>query len=94
MADRAPVADVGASDLHAAAAAIGEAWASELVRSLLSEDREVIGPWPGTMSEARMRVLASLRMKLDTQHLDQLARIANLAARRGWEGVSQADPEH
>jgi len=27
------------------------------------------------------------------QHLDQLARIANLAARRGWQEVSQADPE-
>ena len=72
---------------------IGEAWASELVRSLRSEDREVIGPWPGTMSEARMRILASLRMKLDTKHLDQLARIANLAARRGWEEVSETDPE-
>jgi len=80
-------------DLQPVAIAIGEAWASELVHSLCSEDREVIGPWPGTMSEARMRVLASLRMKLDTQHLDQLARIANLAARRGWQEVSQADPE-
>jgi hypothetical protein len=76
-----------------AADEIGEAWASELVRSLRSEDREVIGPWPGTMSEARMRILASLRMRLDTQQLDQLARIANLAARRRWESVSQPDPE-
>ena len=40
-----------------------------------------------------MRILASLRMKLDTKHLDQLARIANLAARRGWEEVSETDPE-
>jgi hypothetical protein len=93
VADGEPDADVLAPDLQPVAAAIGEAWASELVRSLRSEDRDVIGPWPGTMSEARMRVLASLRMKLDTQHLDQLARIANLAARRGWQGVSQTDPE-
>jgi hypothetical protein len=91
MASRA--LNVPAADLQPVAAAIGEAWASELVHSLRSEDREVIGPWPGTMSEARMRILASLRMKLDTQHLDQLARIANLAARRGWQGVTQADPE-
>ena len=82
-----------APDLLPVAAAIGEAWASELVRSLRSEERDVIGPWPGTMREARFRVLAQLRMKLDTQHLDQLARAANLAAKRGWEGVSQPDPE-
>jgi hypothetical protein len=81
------------ADLQPVAIAIGEAWASELVKTLCSEDREVIGPWPGTMSEARMRVLAAVRVKLDTQHLDQLARIANLAARRGWQEVSQADPE-
>jgi hypothetical protein len=76
------------------ATAIGEAWASELVHSLRAADREVIGPWPGTMSEAKMRILASLRTKLDTRHLEQLARIANLAARREWHGVSQTDPEH
>jgi hypothetical protein len=80
-------------DLQPVAIAIGEAWASELVNSLCSEDREVIGPWPGTMSEARMRILASVRIKLDMQYLDQLARIANLAARRGWQEVSQTDPE-
>ena len=66
---------------------------SRSLRSLSSEDREVIGPWPGTMSEARMRVLASLRVKLDMQHLQELAQIANLAARRGWQAVAQADPE-
>ncbi len=89
----APGADVLAPDLQPVATAIGEAWASELVHSLRTDDREIIGPWPGTMSEARMRILASLRVKLDTQHLEQLARIAILAARRGWDGVSQADPE-
>jgi hypothetical protein len=92
-ADGGTGADVLAPDLQPVAIAIGEAWVSELLRSLRSEDREIIGPWPGTMSEARMRILASLRVKLATQQLDQLARIANLAARRGWEGVSQADPE-
>jgi hypothetical protein len=79
--------------LESSATSIGQAWASELVHALRADDREVVGPWPGTMSEARMRILASLRMRLDTKHLDQLARIANLAARRGWEEVSEADPE-
>lgn len=82
-----------APDLQPVAAAIGAAWASELVRSLRTEDREIIGPWPGTMSEARTRILASLRVKLDLEHLEQLARIAILAARRGWNEVSQDDPE-
>jgi hypothetical protein len=82
-----------AADLQPVAIAVGQAWVSEIVRSLCSEDREVIGAWPGTMSEARMRILASVREKLDMEHLDQLARIANLTARRGWEQVSQADPE-
>ena len=91
MASRA--LNMVATDLQPIAIAIGEAWAREIVHSLSSEDREVIGPWPGTMSEARMRILTSLRMKLDTQHLQQLAQIANLAARRGWQEVSQADPE-
>ena len=93
VADGEPGADMSSSDLQPVAIAIGEAWVSELVRSLGSEDREVVGAWPGTMSEARMRILASIRMKLDMQQLDQLARIANLAARRGWQEVSQADPE-
>ena len=81
------------TDLLPLAVAVGEAWVSELVRSLHSEDREVIGAWPGTMSEARRRILASIRTKLDSQHLEELARAANLAARRGWQVVSQTDPE-
>jgi hypothetical protein len=92
-ADGEAGADVAAADLMPLAVAVGEAWVSELVRSLHSEDREVIGAWPGTMSEARRRILASIRMKLDAQHLEQLARAANLAARRGWQEVSQTDPE-
>jgi len=87
------VVDGATSNLEPLAASIGEAWASELVHSLRSDDREVIGAWPGTMSEARMRIRVVLRMKLDAQVIDELARIANLAARRGWQEVSQADPE-
>jgi hypothetical protein len=81
------------ADLQPLAAAIGEAWANEVVHSLRSDDREVIGAWPGTMNEARMRVRVVLQMRLDAQKLEQLARIANSAARRGWQEVSQADPE-
>jgi hypothetical protein len=75
------------------ATAIGRAWADELVRGFHANDREVIGGWPGTMREARMRVLANLHVKLDLEVLEELARVANLAARRGWQEVSQPDPE-
>ena len=81
------------AELVPAATAIGEKWAHELVRSLHSDDRQVIGGWPGTMSEARMRILAGMQVKLDAAVLDELARVANLAARRGWQEVSQPDLE-
>ena len=80
-------------DVDSQAAAIGEAWAREVVHGLQSDDRDAVGAWPGTMREARMRVLASLGPRLDEQRLDQLARIANLAARRGWHGVALPDEE-
>jgi hypothetical protein len=75
------------------ATAVGAAWADELVRRLRADDREVVGAWPGTMSEARMRVLARLHVRLDAEVLDDLARVATLAARREWQQVSQPDPE-
>jgi hypothetical protein len=75
------------------AMAIGEAWASDLVRALHAEDREVIGAWPGTMREARRRLVTTMRTKLDPDHLEQLARVVRLAAQRRWQEVSQRDPE-
>lgn len=89
----AAVADIVEPDLHPAAIAIGEAWARELVRSLRSVDREVIGGWPGTMREARTRVCVGFRTGLEHSVIDELARVAYLAARRGWQEVSEPDPE-
>ena len=82
--------------LHPVAIAIGEEWARELVRSLRSVDREIIGAWPGTMREARARVCVALRTELERGErgaLDEVARVAYLAARRGWQEVSEPDPE-
>lgn len=87
------VADIADADLHPAAIAIGEAWAHEIVHSLRSVDREIIGAWPGTMREARSRVRVALRTKLELHVIDELARVAYLAARRGWQEVSEPDPE-
>lgn len=89
----AAVADIMQPDLHPAAIAIGEAWARELVHSLRSVDREVIGGWPGTMREARTRVCVGLRTELERSVIDELARVAYVAARRGWQEVSEPDPE-
>ena len=75
------------------ATAIGAAWASELVGTLRANDREIIGAWPGTMREARMRILAQLHRQLDLNLLDDLARLVTVAARREWHQISQPDPE-
>ncbi len=75
------------------ASQIGEAWAHEYVRDLRSQARAPTGAWPGTMSEARRRVRTQLAIVLDPQRLDELARVANLAARRGWREVCEPDLE-
>ena len=87
--------------LTSLATSIGEAWVHELVRSLHATDRDVVGAGPGTMREARMRVVAGVQAhgaparaeRIDSSVLDDLARVANLAARRGWAEVTQPDPE-
>ena len=86
------VADVQL-DLQPIAIAVGEAWAVELVQSLRAVDRDVVGAWPGTLREARMRIRIALRSKLELHLIDELAHVAYLAARRGWQEVSQPDPE-
>lgn len=89
----AAVAETAQADFHPIATAVGEAWANELVHSLRSDDREIIGAWPGTLREARMRIRVVLRTKVELHIIEELARIAYLAARRGWQEVSQPDPE-
>ncbi len=72
--------------------AIGAAWAHEMVRALRADEREIIGAWPGTISEAKMRVLAHLNT-VDFEVLADLARVATEAARREWLNVAQRVPE-
>jgi hypothetical protein len=81
------------AELTPIATAVGEAWAAELVRTLRATKREILGAWPGTMREARMRLLARVRRHLDLTQLDDLARLVTVAARREWHQVSQPDPE-
>ncbi len=65
----------------------------ELVHALRSDERDIIGGWPGTMSEARMRIRAAVRSKLELQLVEELAHVAYLAARGGWQRISNLDPE-
>jgi hypothetical protein len=80
-------------ELRPIATAVGEAWAAEVVRSLRTDDREIIGAWPGTLREARVRIRVAVRTKLELDLLEELARVAYVAARRGWQEVSGLDPE-
>jgi hypothetical protein len=93
MVGAGAVAEVAVPDYHPVALAVGEAWAHEIVHALRRDDREIVGAWPGTLGEARMRIRVALRSRLAPQLLEELARIAYVAARRGWQEVSVQDPE-
>lgn len=79
--------------LEPVAIAVGEAWAHEMVRALRDEEREILGAWPGTIREAKMRLIAHLNYALDLDVLAELARVATVAARREWLNVAERDPE-
>jgi hypothetical protein len=78
--------------LEPIAMAIGAAWAHEMVKALRHDEREIIGAWPGTISEAKMRLLVHLN-PVDLDVLAALARVATEAARREWISVAERDPE-
>ena len=60
---------VAEPDFRSVAIAAGEAWVHELVRALRSDDREIIGAWPGTLREARMRKTCwALRLRYVKRH--------------------------
>lgn len=75
------------------ASQIGEIWAREYLRELRDQERAPVGEWPGTMREARMRVRLRIAAALEPDRLDELARVVNLAARRGWRKVREPDLE-
>jgi hypothetical protein len=80
------------------ATALGQAWASECANELRAQERDLVGAWPGTVREARQRVLAKLPAArttppLDRDTLDLLARAMYDAARRSWLAISEPDLE-
>ncbi|MBA3821065.1 MAG: hypothetical protein H0X17_19425 [Deltaproteobacteria bacterium] len=80
------------------ATALGQAWASECANELRAQERDLVGAWPGTVREARQRVLAKLPAAratppLERDALDLLARATYDAARRSWQAISEPDLE-
>lgn len=75
--------------------AIGEAWANEVANALRAQTRGVVGGWPGTLREARSRVLVGLRAAraFDAAVLAELSRAVYEAARRRWDSMSEPDLE-
>jgi hypothetical protein len=77
--------------------ALGEAWAHDVAEALRAQTRGLVGAWPGTMREARSRVLIGLpptrRSGFDAEALDALSRAVYEAARRCWDGFAEPDME-
>ena len=78
-------------------AALGEAWAHDVASALRAQTRGVVGAWPGTMREARARVLvnvpAARQPAFDADALQALSRAVYEAARRAWDDLAEPDLE-
>ena len=81
----------------AVSTALGEAWARDVVDALQAQTRDLVGAWPGTMREARSRVLVGLppsrRSAIDAAALETLSRAVYDVARRCWDEISEPDLE-
>jgi hypothetical protein len=77
--------------------AIGEAWANDVANALRAQTRGLVGGWPGTLREARLRVLCGLpaarQPTFDAAALEALSRAVYETARRCWDAISEPDPE-
>ena len=74
-----------------------ETWAQETARSLRNERRAAAGGWPGTLSEARLRVFQVLALasagQLPIEAHERLARLSYAAARKHWANQAEAEPD-
>lgn len=77
--------------------ALGEAWANDVANALRAQTRGLVGAWPGTMREARSRVLrgipAAREPAFDPEALTALSRAVYDAARRYWDTIAEPDLE-
>jgi len=81
------------------AVAAGEAWFSWWCDELSKQGRPMAGGWPGTLSEARARILARVSAELgpacalSEAELAALAQTAFVTARAGWLASAVPDPD-
>jgi hypothetical protein len=77
--------------------ALGEAWAQDVANTLRAQTRGVVGAWPGTLREARSRVLMGLpaarHPTFNAASLQAVSRAVYEAARRCWDKLSEPDVE-
>jgi hypothetical protein len=79
-------------------AVLGASWALEACQDMLSSGRKIEGGWPGTVPEARMRVLAALTRELSSRSLSPLSptevteatATAYERAKRDWQLASKS----
>jgi RNase P/RNase MRP subunit POP5 len=76
---------------------LGEAWACDVASALRAQTREVVGGWPGTLREARSRVMRALpaarQPTFDPATLAAWSRAVYDAARRYWDQIAEPDLE-
>jgi len=79
------------------AAAEGMAWAVSSCAELRSQGRSIAGGWPGTLSQARLRVAVCMTTQgrnpgraLTSADIDWLARTVYLTAKAEW--LAQSEP--
>ena len=91
------IAEIAAEPSDLLAMALGKTWAQDVANQLHDQGRGVIGAWPGTLREARSRVLMGLpatrQPTFDVEVLHAFAREVNDAARRCWDEIAEPDPE-
>lgn len=79
--------------LQDASESVGASWALECVNALCASGRKIEGGWPGTLPEARARVVNKLStelsargwLPLDTREVDVVATSTNAEAKRSWQ---------
>ncbi len=72
----------------------GTHWARALRDDLRVDGRHPAGPWPGTVSEARLRasqLIASRMVDLPPHVREQLARLLYAAARGTWKTTQERE---
>jgi hypothetical protein len=83
--------------LEQAALDTAKAWADSRIDQIRAEGREVAGGWPGTLSEARHYLRASLARKgvalVTHDELEQAARTTYARARSTWLANAESEDE-